>query len=412
MDEELEVYTDSSYGPGGLESQGTVVVMWGRSPMMWKAGRQPSPALSTAESELSEAIEGLTMGDSVDVLLQEMVRRSYGRVIKVDNQAAVSLLSEPAGSWRTRHLRLRAAHLRWRLSRAVPGSEQIADVGTKPMTAPKLREMRRMLGMGLREEESEARIECEKGAEKGAEDEVEEMQDDGHARGGLRSEDLERAANLIRIASILGAWIPVEAQVEEDPEDTDDLWKILVFVMFALIGVVALGKSLVSMMQKWCVKGPPCAEVRVDSGGDEGAEEFEEVMIGLRQRGGGRVEKSSGSSDQVVRADGGSLADEEKSSGSVGVFEEAVYVTRWGVRWHVSADCPTLHASEPRVSLWCEICARGVEKAGGIYAHGPGLLAHLDPECPSSSGSMRFYPRRCQMCLEKKKNSGKQKRTA
>lgn len=63
--------------------------------MMWKAGRQQSPALSTAESELSEAIEGLTMGDGEDVLLQEMVRRSYGRVIKVDNQAAVSLLSEP-----------------------------------------------------------------------------------------------------------------------------------------------------------------------------------------------------------------------------------------------------------------------------------------------------------------------------
>ena len=189
VDEELEVYTDSSYGPGGLDSQGTVVVMWGRSPMMWKAGRQPSPALSTAESELSEAIEGLTMGDSVDVLLQEMVRRSYGRVIKVDNQAAVSLLSEPAGSWRTRHLRLRAAHLRWRLSRAdwlteaVPGSEQIADVGTKPMTAPKLREMRRMLGMGLREEESEARVECEKGAEKGAEDEGGEVQEGAQARG-------------------------------------------------------------------------------------------------------------------------------------------------------------------------------------------------------------------------------------
>lgn len=267
--------------------------------------------------------------------------------------------------------------------------------------------------MGLREEESEAGVDCEKGAEKGAEDEGEEVQEGGQARGGSRSEDLERAANLIRIASILGAWIPVEAQVEEDPEDTDDLWKILVFVMFALIGVVALGKSLVIGIKRWWVKGPPCTEVRVDGGGEEGAEEFEEVMIGLRQRGGGRVEKSSGSSDQVVRADGGSLADEEKSRGSGGVFEEAVYVTRWGVRWHVSADCPTLHASERRASLWCEICARGVEKAGGVYAHGPGLLAHLDPECPSSSGSMRFYPRRCQMCLEKKKKtSGKQKRTA
>eukprot|EP00435_Cladocopium_sp_Y103_P033459 s3339_g8.t1 len=140
-EEDLTVHTDSSYGPGGLESQGTVIVMWGQSPMMWKAGRQASPALSTAESELAKGIEGLVMGDSVDVMIQELSQRPYAKVIKIDNQAAVSLLSEPAGGWRTRHLRLRASHLRWRLSRAdwmteaIPGAEQVADVGTKVMTS-------------------------------------------------------------------------------------------------------------------------------------------------------------------------------------------------------------------------------------------------------------------------------------
>ena len=118
---------------------------------MWKAGRQSVPALSTAESELQEAIEGLVMGDSVDVLIQELVRAPYVKLVKIDNQAAASLISEPAGSWRTRHLRLRAAHLRWRIQRgdwlteAIPGGEQLADVGTKVMTSPKLEEMRRMI---------------------------------------------------------------------------------------------------------------------------------------------------------------------------------------------------------------------------------------------------------------------------
>ena len=79
-EEDLVVYTDSSYGPGGLDSQGTVVVMWGGTAIMWKAGRQPTPALSTAESELAEAVEGMIMGDSVDVMIQELAQKPYACV--------------------------------------------------------------------------------------------------------------------------------------------------------------------------------------------------------------------------------------------------------------------------------------------------------------------------------------------
>lgn len=110
-DEGLEVFTDSSYGPGGLESQGTVIVMFGKGPVMWRSGRQSIPALSTAESELNEAIEGLVMGDAVDVVCDEITTQRYAKVIKIDNLAALSLLSEPTGSWRTRHLRLRSTHI-------------------------------------------------------------------------------------------------------------------------------------------------------------------------------------------------------------------------------------------------------------------------------------------------------------
>ena len=68
----LEVYTDSSFGPGGNDSQGTVIVMWGGAMVMWKSGKQPLAPLSTAESELQESIEGMTMGDSCDVLIMEV----------------------------------------------------------------------------------------------------------------------------------------------------------------------------------------------------------------------------------------------------------------------------------------------------------------------------------------------------
>ena len=49
------------------------------------SGRQTSPALSTAESELAEGIEELIMGDSVDVMIQELAQRPYAQVIKIDN---------------------------------------------------------------------------------------------------------------------------------------------------------------------------------------------------------------------------------------------------------------------------------------------------------------------------------------
>ena len=76
---DLEVYTD-----GGLDSQGTVLVLWGKSPIMWKSGRQGAPALSTAESELAEGIDGMVMGDSVDVLVLELSNDTYAKVIKKD----------------------------------------------------------------------------------------------------------------------------------------------------------------------------------------------------------------------------------------------------------------------------------------------------------------------------------------
>ena len=60
--DKLEVFTDSLYGPNGCDSQGCVIVKFGGDTIMWKSGRQSVPSLSTAESELGEAIEGLTMG--------------------------------------------------------------------------------------------------------------------------------------------------------------------------------------------------------------------------------------------------------------------------------------------------------------------------------------------------------------
>ena len=121
---------------------------------MWKSGRQPLAPLSTAESELQERIEGMSMGDSRDVLIMEVEKDPYVRTLKIDNMAAVNLIADPSGSWRTRHLPLRASHFRWRIGKldwmieAIPGEVQVADIGTKALSAPRLEELKKRMGMG------------------------------------------------------------------------------------------------------------------------------------------------------------------------------------------------------------------------------------------------------------------------
>eukprot|EP00434_Breviolum_minutum_P018297 symbB.v1.2.016141.t1/scaffold1167.1/size134246/1 len=134
--------------------EGSPAVLWGGSLIMWKSGRQPLAPLSTAESELQERIEGMTMGDSRDVLIMEVEKDPYVRTLKMDNMAAVNLIADPSGSWRTRHLPLRASHFRWRIGKldwmieAIPGEVQVADIGTKALSAPRLEELKKRMGMG------------------------------------------------------------------------------------------------------------------------------------------------------------------------------------------------------------------------------------------------------------------------
>ena len=253
-DEDLVVYTDSSYGPGGLESQGTVVVMWGSTAIMWKAGKQSTPALSTAESELAEAVEGMIMGDSVDVMIQELAQKPYAKMIKIDNQAAVNLLAEPAGGWRTRHLRLRASNLRWRLSRtdwmteAIPGADQIADVGTKVLTAPRLEVLKKMMGMGKMKKEEKTSQEDEK-TEKSAEDEAEAEKK--KAEESEKKIALVKATNLIQLAVIVGCMGQVNAQgQEEEDQERAELFHAMVLFALAVIGLMSLIERIAPVLRR------------------------------------------------------------------------------------------------------------------------------------------------------------------
>ncbi|CAE7308079.1 RE1, partial [Symbiodinium sp. KB8] len=132
-DASLIAYTDSSYAPDGGRSHGGSVVFWSGAPVAWRSGRQALITTSSAETELLAASEGTTLMASIDALLHDVGAQASVRELRVDNSAAITLASEEGGSWRTRHLKVRAGALRQRIQNGwmriafCPGVTQLAD---------------------------------------------------------------------------------------------------------------------------------------------------------------------------------------------------------------------------------------------------------------------------------------------
>ena len=112
--------------------------------MSWRCERQALVALSVAEAELIEAISATQMAYGISVITEELHQVPAEIVIKVDNAAAVGLSNESSGSWKTRHLKARAFHLREAVRlreiriEHIPGLYQLGDLGTKAFHRPRL----------------------------------------------------------------------------------------------------------------------------------------------------------------------------------------------------------------------------------------------------------------------------------
>ena len=140
MDEKLvQVFADSSLGPASGRSHQGLIVQWAGVPISWESSRQSLVSLSTAESELIAVVSGAQMGDAVASLISEILGVDPEVQLLGDNQACVAIVSGPPTSWRSRHLRLRAAALRERLDSGqwtlvhLPGQLLPADLLTKAL---------------------------------------------------------------------------------------------------------------------------------------------------------------------------------------------------------------------------------------------------------------------------------------
>ena len=116
------------------------------APVYWKCARQALIAMSTAESELQMLCEGSLATRNVGMLIKEMMKpmkeipetketikeldereefaldeeqkidQGEEDLLLVDNKAATLILVQESGSWRTRHLRVRASSLKQRVN--------------------------------------------------------------------------------------------------------------------------------------------------------------------------------------------------------------------------------------------------------------------------------------------------------
>ena len=151
-EKQLNVYTDASYSD---ISFGCHLILWGSSLLLWKAGKQPIQAASTAEAELVEVLEGALAGDAVKVVLEEALDVCARSFSYTDSSAALAIIAGDTGSWRTRHLRKRAFILRSRvlsgewMLRHLPGAEMPADLGTKVLSVQKFNQHKETMGMFL-----------------------------------------------------------------------------------------------------------------------------------------------------------------------------------------------------------------------------------------------------------------------
>ena len=142
----LVVYSDASFAPGGGRSFGCIMAQVGGMPVAWRASKQPIITLSVAEAELYEGVAAVQLGLGVAAMVTELCANPVMH-LRIDNSAAQGLASEAPGTWKTRHLRVRARFLRQEVALQrlvishVPGAMQKADIGTKGFDLPKFKEL-------------------------------------------------------------------------------------------------------------------------------------------------------------------------------------------------------------------------------------------------------------------------------
>ncbi|CAE7215856.1 GIP [Symbiodinium sp. CCMP2592] len=148
-------YSDASFAPQGDRSFGCVTTATYGGFAAWRMTKQPTIALSAAEAELVELLNASQQAAGLQAWVNEVSSKDADEPmeLRVDNTAACGLATTAPGSWKTRHLKVKARHLRMETNEGrivvthTPGEVQVADMGTKPVPVSRLQDLRKLWRM-------------------------------------------------------------------------------------------------------------------------------------------------------------------------------------------------------------------------------------------------------------------------
>ena len=143
---QLAGFGDASFSPEGGRSQTGWCVYFRSCAISWRSARQSLTTLSTAEAELVALQETALSLTSVESMLEAASIKPASRIIFSDSTAALAI-QQGSSSFRTRHLKVRASWVREQLDDGFlmlehrRGDYQLADLLTKPLASPRIREL-------------------------------------------------------------------------------------------------------------------------------------------------------------------------------------------------------------------------------------------------------------------------------
>lgn len=149
-------YVDADYGgytDTRRSTSGELYLMSGGM-ICWGAHHERTVALSTAESEYMAAARGARQMDWIYLFMSELnLPQSRPALIRCDNQAAIALAQSSKGHSRVKHIDIRHHYIRERVEegaleiRHIAGTENIADIMTKPLSFPRHNELIQLMGL-------------------------------------------------------------------------------------------------------------------------------------------------------------------------------------------------------------------------------------------------------------------------
>ena len=148
----LVLYPDAAFAPSSSRSHTGWTVCWSGTPIGWRSSRQSMISLSTAECELQAILDGAVGMIGLEALLCDLDIEPGPKTIASDSTSALAIGSG-TGSWRTRHLRLKAAWLQDMVTkgeivpRHQPGVSQPADLLTKALSGQRIQALLGLWGV-------------------------------------------------------------------------------------------------------------------------------------------------------------------------------------------------------------------------------------------------------------------------